>query len=129
MAHSLRRPLLAAAVLAALAAPAWAQEKDTPGELAQEAMSKMVRALELMIQSIPQYEKPEINENGDIIIRRKHGDDEHDGRDEQRDYDREANALTGRRLPARWWLRRQETPPRALLFFESLHGPVRNCPR
>lgn len=75
MAHSLRRPLLAAAVLAALAAPAWAQEKDTPGELAQEAMSKMVRALELMIQSIPQYEKPEINENGDIIIRRKRPND------------------------------------------------------
>jgi hypothetical protein len=38
-------------------------------------MSKMVRALELMIQSIPQYEKPEINENGDIIIRRKRSND------------------------------------------------------
>jgi len=30
-----------------------------------------MRALELMIDSIPQYEMPEIEENGDIIIRRK----------------------------------------------------------
>jgi hypothetical protein len=75
MAHPLRRSTLAAAVLAALASPAAAQDKDTPGELATEAMSKMVRALELMIQSIPQYEKPEINENGDIIIRRKRPND------------------------------------------------------
>ena len=75
MAHPLRRSTLAAAVLAALALPAAAQEKETPGELATDAMSKMVRALELMIQSIPQYEKPEINENGDIIIRRKRPND------------------------------------------------------
>ena len=75
MAHPLRRSTLAVAVLAALAVPAAAQEKETPGELATDAMSKMVRALELMIQSIPQYEKPEINENGDIIIRRKRPND------------------------------------------------------
>lgn len=75
MAHPLRRSTLTVAVLAALALPAAAQEKDTPGELATDAMSKMVRALELLIQSIPQYEKPEVNENGDIIIRRKHPND------------------------------------------------------
>ncbi len=79
MAHPLRRPILAATVLAALAWPAAAQDKqapgETPGELATDAMSKMVRALELMIQSIPQYEKPEVNENGDIIIRRKRPND------------------------------------------------------
>jgi hypothetical protein len=75
MAHPLKRPILALAVLAALACPAAAAEKETPGDLATEAMSKMVRALELLIQSIPQYEQPEVNENGDIIIRRKRPND------------------------------------------------------
>jgi len=71
MAQPLRRSILAFPVLLLLAFPAAAAEKETPGDLATDAMSKMVRALELLIQQIPQYEKPEINENGDIIIRRK----------------------------------------------------------
>ena len=47
-------------------------------ELAREAMEQFMRALKMFMQSIPQYELPEINENGDIIIRRKRwpeGDD------------------------------------------------------
>jgi hypothetical protein len=32
---------------------------------------RLMRALEAFIDMIPQYEMPEINENGDIIIRRK----------------------------------------------------------
>ena len=55
-------------------APARAEEHDERGraeEMAREAIEQLMRALELMIQSIPQYEMPEINENGDIIIRRK----------------------------------------------------------
>ncbi len=47
-------------------------------ELAREAMEQLMRALKMFMQSIPQYELPEINENGDIIIRRKRrpeGDD------------------------------------------------------
>jgi hypothetical protein len=71
MAHRLRRSILAFPVLLLLAVPAAAADPETPGELATDAMSKMVRALELLIQQIPQYEKPEVNENGDIIIRRK----------------------------------------------------------
>ena len=31
----------------------------------------MLQALELFINTIPQYEEPEVLENGDIIIRRK----------------------------------------------------------
>ena len=31
----------------------------------------MMRSLNLLMESIPQYELPEINEDGDIIIRRK----------------------------------------------------------
>jgi hypothetical protein len=40
-------------------------------DMAREAIEQLMRALELMIDSIPQYEMPEINEDGDIIIRRK----------------------------------------------------------
>ena len=46
-------------------------EQDEPGELAREGVERMMRALELFIDMIPQYEMPELDENGDIIIRRK----------------------------------------------------------
>ena len=71
MAYRLHQLILALPVLLLVALPAAAAEQETPGDLANDAMSKMVRALELLIQQIPQYEKPEVNENGDIIIRRK----------------------------------------------------------
>ncbi|MCH9011533.1 MAG: hypothetical protein IIA68_00535 [Proteobacteria bacterium] len=43
--------------------------------MAKEAIEQLMRALELMIESIPQYELPEVNDDGDIIIRRKHRKD------------------------------------------------------
>ena len=54
-------------------APRAAQRDDRVAaeDMAREAIEQLMRALELMIQSIPQYEMPEIEENGDIIIRRK----------------------------------------------------------
>ena len=54
-------------------APRAAQRDDSvkAEDMAREAIEQLLRALELMIQSIPQYEMPEIEENGDIIIRRK----------------------------------------------------------
>ena len=54
-------------------APRAAQQDDRvkAEDMAREAIEQLLRALELMIQSIPQYEMPEIEENGDIIIRRK----------------------------------------------------------
>lgn len=51
-----------------------AAEHDQGGraeDMAREAIEQLMRALELMIDSIPQYELPEINDDGDIIIRRK----------------------------------------------------------
>jgi hypothetical protein len=60
----------AAAPQASLAQSGNAEEK-TPEELALEGVETLMRALELMIEKIPQYEMPEINERGDIIIRRK----------------------------------------------------------
>ncbi len=64
---------IAALLLAALfvAAPASAKEK-TPEQLALEGINKVLEALNLFMDSIPQYEAPEVLKNGDIIIRRKH---------------------------------------------------------
>ncbi|TQV81917.1 hypothetical protein [Denitrobaculum tricleocarpae] len=47
------------------------EENGDPGELARESIELMMRSLNLLMDSIPQYELPEINEDGDIIIRRK----------------------------------------------------------
>ena len=38
----------------------------------KEGIARIMRALELLIDSVPQYEAPEVLDNGDIIIRRKH---------------------------------------------------------
>jgi len=57
---------------------------DDPGALARDGLERLLRALEAVIHSIPQYEMPEINENGDIIIRRKrHPDPTPEGEDEE----------------------------------------------
>lgn len=46
-------------------------QEESPSELARESLEQMMRALRLMVESIPQYELPEVLDNGDIIIRRK----------------------------------------------------------
>ena len=43
-----------------------------PEEMARDGIERLLRALEAFIDMIPQYEMPVINEDGDIIIRRKH---------------------------------------------------------
>ncbi len=45
--------------------------QPAPGELAREGLAKMLQALDVLVQSVPQYHMPEITENGDIILRRK----------------------------------------------------------
>ncbi len=74
----IRNSCLAAALFAVVALPAnAADKKDDPSRLAAEGLDKMVRALESLMRSIPQYETPEITEDGDIIIRRKKGTGPH----------------------------------------------------
>jgi hypothetical protein len=46
-------------------------EDDAASELAREGVETLMRALEALIDEIPVYEMPELNEDGDIIIRRK----------------------------------------------------------
>ena len=48
-----------------------AEDRERAEQMAREAMQRLMQALDMLIESIPQYEMPVINENGDIIIRRK----------------------------------------------------------
>ena len=72
--RALGAPLLAIGLLLA-SMPASAEDVDRREDierLAREAAERIVAALQIMLQSIPQYELPEIQPNGDIIIRRRH---------------------------------------------------------
>ena len=76
---SLKIVLYAISLAALLSTPlspcarvSWAAgEEESPSELARQGMERLLRAIELMLEMIPQYEAPEVLENGDIIIRRK----------------------------------------------------------
>lgn len=75
----MKRALIAAGLAVAVAAgPAAAAESpdktESPRRLLDEAGEKFLRAIELMLMAIPQYEAPEILDNGDIVIRRKRPD-------------------------------------------------------
>lgn len=57
-----------------LSAPSFAAEPEEPSSqqgLAVQGMVRIIEALEGLMDSIPQYELPRLDENGDIIIRRK----------------------------------------------------------
>lgn len=60
----------AAAPSLAQQSPPAAPPQERAGELAREAIEKLMQALTLVIENLPQYAMPEINERGDIIIRR-----------------------------------------------------------
>lgn len=60
----------AAPALAQAQAPAPKPDEQQPGAMARDAIDKLMRALSLAIENLPQYAMPELNENGDIIIRR-----------------------------------------------------------
>ncbi len=57
-------------VLLLLAAPAAADERARAEDLAREGATKLMRALELFIESLPRYEAPRVAPNGDIVIPR-----------------------------------------------------------
>jgi hypothetical protein len=66
--------LLAIALVASPTQAISAQDQEDRGraeDMAREGMERIMRALELFMDSIPQYELPEVNEHGDIIIKRK----------------------------------------------------------
>ena len=61
------------ALISLTATPVWAapQEEKDPQALASDGIQSLLKAMEMMLLAIPQYEAPYVNENGDIIIRRK----------------------------------------------------------
>ncbi len=72
---------VAAMLVSVSPATVYADEKGAD-ELAVEGLSKLLSALSVFIDSIPQYETPELLENGDIIIRRIQKSDEMDEKEE-----------------------------------------------
>ncbi|MBE7635528.1 hypothetical protein GUA87_01630 [Sneathiella sp. P13V-1] len=78
-------PVIVASMTAMLAMPVQAQDDKGAGDLAVEGISKLMDALRLFVDNIPQYETPEILENGDIIIRKKKkmDDEDKDGKTEE----------------------------------------------
>jgi len=85
-----RSMLIVLAILASFAAtvstpvPAQAQAEqpgpdygaENPKELFEGATRMAMKALELLIKALPQYDPPVVLKNGDILIRRKHANDE-----------------------------------------------------
>ena len=73
----MRTRFLTLLMITMLAVPAGATRADSLQDstaeaerLAGEALTKIMRALNLLVDSVPQYAAPEILPNGDIIIRK-----------------------------------------------------------
>ncbi|MEG3617596.1 hypothetical protein V5T82_03920 [Magnetovibrio sp. PR-2] len=81
-------------VVAALSAPMGSaladghEPKQDPREMIEDSMRSVMMALKLFMKSIPQYEAPVILENGDILIRRVHPEDQDGDRESGPDSDR-----------------------------------------
>jgi hypothetical protein len=59
--------------------PAGAEEPPSTGDaerLLGEGMETLLRGLEMLLQTVPQYAAPEVLPNGDIIIRRVHPEED-----------------------------------------------------
>jgi hypothetical protein len=81
------KPILLSGLLLAAALPALAQNRyDAPApslpppmaddlKRAEEAMRRgfenMLESVDILLRAVPQYEMPQFNENGDIIIKRR----------------------------------------------------------
>jgi hypothetical protein len=77
----MRLTIMALGACAMLAsAPGFAQSPNAPDapsnqersgtELTLEGLAKLMLGLQRMVEELPRYNLPEINENGDIIVRR-----------------------------------------------------------
>lgn len=76
-------------VIALIAAGPVSAQKPSPHDNVEEQTERAIkegvqtvlRALESMFKSVPQYDLPEVMENGDIILRRKRPNDVKDSGD------------------------------------------------
>jgi hypothetical protein len=69
---------LLAAPIAAVSADSLQDNAAEAEQLANEALAKMMKALDLLIMTVPRYAAPEVLPNGDIIIRRLDPDENED---------------------------------------------------
>jgi hypothetical protein len=77
-------PLIAALMLLAPAAgraaePAepssgFAEDMQRAAELMRQGLNKALGSVETLLRAVPRYELPQMDENGDIVIRRKRPD-------------------------------------------------------
>lgn len=65
-----------------------------PDAVLDEAMRRVLGIFDLLIQAIPQYEPPEVLDNGDIIIRRKRPGEDRDEKPGEESPDREKPTRT-----------------------------------
>jgi hypothetical protein len=55
-------------------APGFAEDMQRAAEAMRQGLNKALGSVETLLRAVPQYELPKVNENGDIIIRRKRPD-------------------------------------------------------
>jgi hypothetical protein len=72
----MRLPILVLAASLVLASPLTAQtpppppQADSPEAIAREGLAKLLQALKLFVDNLPNYAAPEIDAEGNIVIRR-----------------------------------------------------------
>ena len=59
----------------------YAQSNQPPDQLMENGIKMILDAMKIFIQNLPQYEAPEVLDNGDIIIRRKQLENEKSNED------------------------------------------------
>jgi hypothetical protein len=71
-------PLIGASALAAVAQtepprplPPYAEDLRRAEEAMRRSLENMRQGVDLLLRALPRYDMPEVNENGDIIIRRR----------------------------------------------------------
>ena len=51
--------------------PGFTQDMQRAAELMRQGLDKALGSVETLLRAVPRYELPQVNEHGDIIIRRK----------------------------------------------------------
>jgi hypothetical protein len=60
---------------ATVPSPGFAEDMQRAAELMRQGLNKALGSVETLLRAVPRYELPQIDANGDIIIRRKPPDE------------------------------------------------------
>lgn len=72
-------PIIVAAMMLTVSPAAVGQSEKpekTPEELVSEGVQMLMQAMQLFLKQVPQFGEPYVNDNGDIVIPRRHPDKE-----------------------------------------------------